>query len=81
MKLWERSQNTINNWQAVFMTRIGFGVLIFGCFLVFAEIFMKPGTQFGLAVVGIGAGIMAGGDALATYETHIDKRTPTSGKE
>jgi len=73
MKLWERGQNIINNWQAVLITRVSFGVLIFGCAFAFAEVFIKPGTQIGLAIIGIGAGLMGAGDALATYETKVEK--------
>lgn len=74
MKLWERTQNEINSWQAVIITQSGLALTWVGVFIVITEIF-KPGTQFGLAIAGMGIALTGAGDALATYETKIEKHT------
>ena len=71
MKLWQRPQSEVNSWQAVAVTRFGMAMAIIGVIVIFIEIFHQPGTQYGLGVVGIGAGLTGAGDALATYETKI----------
>lgn len=75
MKLWERNQEQVNNWQAVVICLFGMFVAVVGLGVVFIEIFLSPGTQYGLGIVAIGSGLVGAGDALATVETvkHRDK--------
>lgn len=75
MKLWERPQEQINSWQAVNAFRFGIFLAVVGIIITFAEMFLKPGTQYGLGVIALGSGLIGAGDALATVETikHRDK--------
>lgn len=75
MKLWQRSQEEINNWQSVVICLFGMFVALTGIAITFIEIFIQPGTQYGLGVIAVGSGLIGAGDALATVETvkHRDK--------